>query len=102
MSRPDYTNEAQQRLCRTLILLAGNEFLGLAPSEIAKSLGTNPSNVTRDLANLRTAGLAEEMADTGKWRLGPKLVQIALAFSQNAGRMADRVAEIQNRYTRLP
>lgn len=102
MTRPDYTNEAQQRILRTLVLLAGNEFLGLAPSQIAKSIGTNPSNVTRDLANLKTAGLAEEMDGLGTWRLGPKVVQIALAFSEQSSRMGERVAEIQNRYTRLP
>lgn len=100
--KTDYTNEAQQRLCKVILLLAGNEFNGLAPSEIAKALGTNPSNVTRDLDNLRTAGLAEELPDTGRWRLGPRLIQIALAFSSHVSRMSDRLGELQQRYSRLP
>ena len=48
----DYINAAQQRLLKVIVLLAGNEFNGLAPSDLAKALNTNPSNITRDLANL--------------------------------------------------
>ena len=97
-----YRNEAQQRLHKTTVLLAGNEFSGLAPCELAKALGTNPSNVTRDLANLKEAGLAETLPDTGRWRLGPKLVQIALAFSDHISRSSARMNELQQRYTRQP
>lgn len=100
--KTDYTNEAQQRLCRLILLLAGHEFDGMAPSDLAKALKTNPSNITRDLHNLKEAGLAELMAETGRWRLGPKLVQIAIAFSEHVGRMSDRLAELQTRYSRLP
>ena len=97
----DYINAAQQRLLKAVVLLAGNEFNGLAPSDLAKALNTNPSNVTRDLASLKEAGLAEQL-DTGRWRLGPKLVQIALAFSDHVARSSDRMSEIKQRYTRLP
>lgn len=100
--KPDYTNEAQQRLCKMIRLLAGNEFGGLAPSELAKALGTNPSNVTRDLFNLQKAGIAEEVADSGRWRLGPALVQIGLAFSLHLDRARSRFDEINQRYTRTP
>lgn len=102
MSKDIYINAAQQRLLKAIVLLAGNEFSGLAPSDLAKALGTNPSNVTRDLANLKEAGLAEQLPDTGRWRLGPKLVQIALAFSDHVARSSDRMDELKQRYTRLP
>lgn len=98
----NYINAAQQRLLRAIVLLAGNEFNGLAPSDLAKALKTNPSNVTRDLANLKEAGLAEQLPDTGRWRLGPKLVQVAVAFSEHMATSADRMAEIRQRYTRQP
>lgn len=98
----DYINAAQQRLLKVVVLLAGNEFSGLAPSDLAKALSTNPSNITRDLANLKEAGIAEQLADTGRWRLGPKLVQIALAFSDHMARSSARMSEIQQRYTRQP
>lgn len=97
-----YRNEAQQRLCRVIVLLAGNEFDGLEPGAIAKALDTNPSNVTRDLANLKEAGLAEPVADTGRWRLGPKVIQIALAFTRHLDRARSRLEEIGQRYTRQP
>jgi DNA-binding IclR family transcriptional regulator len=96
----DYINNAQQRLLRTILLLAGNELAGLAPSDLAKALDTGPSNVTRDLANLKEAGLAEQLPDTGRWRLGPKVVQIAVDFQLNLGRSQSRVDEIRQRYTR--
>jgi DNA-binding IclR family transcriptional regulator len=96
-----YRNEAQQRLCKVVLLLAGHEFDGVAPSDLAKALKTNPSNVTRDLANLKEAGLAEAL-DTGRWRLGPKLVQVALQHADHVGRMTDRMAELKTRYSRIP
>ena len=102
MSKEIYINAAQQRLLKAVVLLAGNEFNGLAPSDLAKALNTNPSNVTRDLANLKEAGLAEQLPDTGRWRLGPKLIQIALAFSDHMSRSSARIEEMQQRYTRQP
>lgn len=98
----DYTNAAQQRVLKIVQLLAGNEFSGLVPMDLAKALDTNPSNVTRDLANLQAAGLAEQIPETGRWRLGPKLIQIALAFSEHVIRSADRLNELKQRYSRLP
>lgn len=98
----DYINAAQQRLLKVIVLLAGNEFSGLAPSDLAKALNTNPSNITRDLANLREGGIAEPLGDTGRWRLGPKVVQIALAFSDSMARSSSRMNEINQRYTRQP
>lgn len=102
MSNERYRNEAQQRLCRLIQLLAGNEFNGVAPSDLAKALKTNPSNITRDLSNLKDAGFAELITDTGRWRLGPKLIQVALAFSEHVGQMSDRLAELKTRYSRTP
>lgn len=98
----DYINAAQQRLLKVIVLLAGNEFNGLAPSDLAKALNTNPSNITRDLANLKEAGIAEQLGDTGRWRLGPKLIQIAVAFSDHVSRASARMSELQQRYTRQP
>ncbi|HJW23773.1 MAG TPA: IclR family transcriptional regulator [Rhodocyclaceae bacterium] len=102
MSTQRYRNEAQQRILKVMLLLAGNEFNGLAPSDLAKAVDTNPSNITRDLANLQEAGLAEPLADTGRWRLGPKVVHIAVAFSRQLDRARIRLDEVTNRYTREP
>lgn len=97
-----YSNESQERGYKVLLVLAGNEFNGLSPSEVAKAVGAPPSYITRDLRVLQKAGLAEPILETGRWRLGPKLVQIALAFSQNLDRSQRKVSEINQRYTRQP
>ena len=97
-----YDSPAQQRILRALLVLAGNEFQGLAPGEFAKALGVTPSTATRDLHNLHEAGFAEQIQETGRWRLGPKPVQIAVAFSTHLSRAEQRLREITNRYTREP
>ena len=98
--KKDYDSPAQQRILRALLVLAGNEFQGVAPGELAKALGVNPSTATRDLHNLREAGFAEQIQETSRWRLGPKPVQIALAFSTALSRARARLDEITNRYSR--
>lgn len=98
----DYTNAAQQRLLRLITVLAGNELHGISPGELATALNTTPSSITRDLANLREAGWADEMADTGRWRLGTKPVQIAVSFTQGIQRAQAKLDEISARYTREP
>lgn len=102
MARADYDSPGQQRILRALTVLAGNEFQGVTPGELARALGVTPSTVTRDLHNLREAGFAEQIQETGRWRLGPKPVQIALAFSSALQRAEARLGEIRNRYTREP
>ncbi|NMG29332.1 helix-turn-helix domain-containing protein [Aromatoleum evansii] len=100
MSRENYDSPAQQRILRALLVLAGNEFQGLAPGELAKALGVNPSTATRDLHNLREVGFAEQIQETGRWRLGPKPIQLSLAFSTALTRARSRLDEITNRYSR--
>lgn len=100
--KTDYTNNAQQRLLQVIAVLAGNEFSGLLPGEIAKAVGTTPHNITRDLDNLRQAGVAEQIQDTGRWRLGPKLIQVAMAFQRHVAKMRSRFDEIEQRYSREP
>jgi DNA-binding IclR family transcriptional regulator len=100
--KTDYTNEAQQRILRLVVLLAGNEFNGLAPAEIAKAMSVSAAIVTRDLDNLRTAGVADQIPDTGRWRLGPKLVQIGLAFATHLDKQRQLVDDLATRYTRQP
>lgn len=104
MSEPrEYSNKPQERGYKVLLLLAGNEFGGLAPSEIAKAIGATPANITSDLRVLQKAGLAEPLPhDTRKWRLGPKIVQIANAFKDHLSEVQRRAEEIEQRYTRSP
>lgn len=96
----NYTNEAQQRILRLVQTLAGNEITGLTPTEIAKAQGCSAPMVTRDLDNLYTAGLAEQVPDTGRWRLTPVLIQLSFKYMANVERAEKKLAETQNRYTR--
>lgn len=97
-----YDNAGQQRILRALLILAGNEFNGVAPGELAKAMNESPSTATRDLHNLKEVGFAEQIQETGRWRLGPKVIQVSLAFSQELSRARARLDEVSNRYTRLP
>lgn len=98
--KTNYDSSSQQRILRMVLVLAGNEFNGLAPAEIAAAMKVGASTITRDLHNLREAGFAEQITDTGRWRLGPKVVQVAIAFSTALNRAETRLREVTQRYTR--
>ncbi|KAB2899862.1 MAG: helix-turn-helix domain-containing protein [Dokdonella sp.] len=100
MSVPNrYINATQQRVLHMLMRLAGHEIDGLAPSELAQALRTSASTVTRDLANLREAGMAEPL-DSGRWRLTPRVVQMSLAAGAAFAKAQDRLDEARQRFTR--
>ncbi len=102
MTEDRYLNESQQRVLRVLLAMSGHEVLGLTPGELAKGLELAPSQITRDLANLHIAGLAEEIVDTGRWRLTPKLIQIGIAMQLAVEDAERKLGEITQRYTRTP
>lgn len=99
-SADKYVSEQQQRILALIRTLAGHELQGLAPGEIAKLQACAPSQVTRDLANLKHIGWAEEVPGVGRWRLGPQIVQIALRYSTGLERAQARVDEISSRFGR--
>lgn len=89
-----------KNVCRLYIVMSGHTMNGLPPGELAKALDTSPSNMTRMLAQLKHEGFVEEAHIPGRWRLGPKVVQIAIAYSNEIARAESRLAEVKNRYTR--
>lgn len=95
-----YISEQQQRLLKLVLTLAGNEIEGLAPGEIAKLVDCHASQVTRDLANLKHAGWAEQITTTGRWRLGPMPVQMAMRHMTALDRAESRLNEIKHRFSR--
>lgn len=98
----DYTNEAQQRLIKLLIALFGDVVNGYPPAALAKALDVSPSVITRDLDNLRTAGVADRDESTGHWRLTPRLPQQAIKVFNAIDTAQRRVDEARNRFTRNP
>lgn len=103
MSRAtDYTNASQQRILHLVLALFGDVVHGYPPSKLAELLGASASVITRDLDNLRTAGLADRDESTGHWRLTPRLPQQAIKVFNAIDAAARRVDEARNRYTRNP
>jgi DNA-binding IclR family transcriptional regulator len=98
----DYTNDAQQRILHVVLALFGDVVHGLPPSVLAKLLGCSAPVITRDLDNLRTAGLAERDEATGHWRLTPRLPQQAIKVFNAIDAAQRRVDEARNRFTRNP
>jgi len=95
-----YAHDGQQRLLKLITLLAGHEITGMAPSDIARQQGCSASVVTRDLANLQIAGFGEQVPETGRWRLSPQIVQIALKHMQALDRAEQRLADVRSRFSR--
>lgn len=72
MAKTSYLNRAQQRVLRTLAVLIERGESGALPGEIANTIGTLPSNTTRDLANLRHVGFART-ADSRWYAVFPQV-----------------------------
>lgn len=100
MSDAKYTNEAQQRLLRVVMLLGEDVVVGLAPAQIAKALNVPASYVTRDLENLKTAGWAIQQEETGRWLLGAKPGSLGVKVLASIDRAQRKVDEARNRFTR--
>lgn len=93
-----YISEQQQRLLRLIQALAGHEIDGLAPGQLAELAGCSPSHVTRDLANLKAFGWAEQLPTTLRWRLGPDIVRIAMRHMTALDRAERRLQETRSRF----
>lgn len=94
-----YTNSSQQRVLRLVLVLFGDVVRGYQPSALAKLVGCNPSDVTRDLDNLQTAGIAAFDEQTQCWRLTPRLPQQAVKVYAALGRAEVQLREDRDRYT---
>ena len=97
-----HDNGSQRRILDAIRVLAGHELHGLAPKDLVVALGTSPASITRDLHNLVTAGFAEQIAETGRYRLGPGLGRVAIAHATAMERAQQRLTETINRYRSEP
>jgi len=98
----DYTNDAQQRLVKIILLMFSHVVNGLPPSVIAREVGCSASVMTRDLQNLQTACIADKDEVTGNWRLTPRLPQQTIKVWADIDRAERRLQEAKNRFTRNP
>ncbi len=75
MNRPVATVERAVAVLRALADAPGD----LGNNEIARRTGVNPSTVSRLLSTLTAAGLVRRSSDSGRFRLGPRLVELGNA-----------------------
>jgi len=97
-----YRNDAQQRILKIVIVMFGEVVNGLTPSAIAREVKCSPAVMTRDLANLREAGIADKDETTGCWRLTPRLPQQTIKVWASIDAAEKRLQEAKNRFTRNP
>ncbi len=94
-------NDAQQRICHLFFALAGKELTGLSNAELARLLKTSESRMISDTRNMEHAGFIERLHG-GKWRLAPRVVQIAQAHKDGLEQVRLQLIEVERRYDRLP
>lgn len=73
------TLAAAERATRVLDVLGAAPGGELGTSEISRRTGINTSTVSRLLATLAAAGYVEHLPDSGRYRLGARVVQLANA-----------------------
>ena len=100
MAEPD---NIHARVCAILLAMAGREVLGVRNSELADAIEVSRPTISRDLAKLVECGMVEPLpTDQAKFRLGPKLIQVALAHQLGMELIQQKLEEVRQRYTRAP
>ena len=92
MTSPKYVNGAQQRLLKLILALFGDVVHGYTPGQLCEAIGASAHQMTRDLANLVIAGLADK-GDDGRYRLTARLPQQAVKVYAALGRAETRLNE---------
>lgn len=96
-------SEQQSIYARLLFGMSGHSKKGLRLQQIADGIGESPSTTLRNLQKLEADGLAERVPQIeGHWRLSPRIVQIALAHTDEVMREERELAEFTQRYSRTP
>ena len=93
----------QSIFTRLLFGLAGHSRNGLRLKVIADGIGESPSTTLRNLQRMEEDGLVERSPqDQDNWRLSPRIVQIALAHTDEVAREEQALTDFRNRYSRTP
>jgi DNA-binding IclR family transcriptional regulator len=102
-SHHDMAENIHERVCQLIMAMAGHEIQGVRNSELAAALKVSRPTITRDLISLKRIGIVEEIPGLpGRWRLGPKIIQIARSHTEGMARIKSAVAEIEQRFSRSP
>ena len=88
---------------RLLFGLSGHSRNGLRLKQLADGIGESPSTTLRNLQRMEEDGLVERSPqDQDNWRLSPRIVQIALAHTDEVAREEQALTDFRNRYSRTP
>ena len=82
MANPDTPADrlfATVRRAVTVLDVLADSARDLGTNEIARRAGVNPSSVSRLLATLAGDELVRRVPDSGRWRLGPRLIRLGHA-----------------------
>ena len=98
-----YTSDQVQRTLKALRAMVGFETQGISPSELAKRIDEKPgANITRILANLEEAGLAEKLPANDKvWRLTAVFAQASNTIAINLREAEQRIQQDVHNFSRL-
>lgn len=94
-------NAAQLRLLKVIETLSGNEVFGLRLRDVAQAVKASDPTVLRDLQTMEEGGWAQQMEDS-KWRLAARPIQCLTNFQWGLQSAGIKLADVQQRYTRLP
>ncbi|GGK08750.1 hypothetical protein [Luteimonas terricola] len=88
---------------RLLFALAGHSRNGLRLKPLSEAIEESPGTTLRNLQRMEEDGLTERTPqDKDNWRLSARVVQIAIAHSEEVLREEQQLAEFKNRYSRTP
>lgn len=95
--------QSLRRGLRLLWVMQGHSFEGLRLKQLADALGVASCTALRDLEALADEGVVERIPGREeRWRLTPKIVQIARAHEEELALLGGRLDQFHQRYTRLP
>ncbi|MBN8637943.1 MAG: hypothetical protein J0M07_21670 [Anaerolineae bacterium] len=83
--------------------LAGHSAEGLRLAQGADAVRQSAPTTLRDLQALESLGRAERIPGKDeRWRLSPRIVQLAIAHHNEVAREEQRLSDFKNRYSRQP
>lgn len=103
MSAEKSSRQGITRTINVIKALAGHEFEGLRLKQVALSCELDMATCSRILEGLAAEGVTmRDSHHSELWRLGPALVQIAIAFQSSLAAKQQQLVDLAHTYTRQP
>lgn len=90
-------NKSAGKVLNVLDVLLRNFAHGFSPTELVKETGYSPSDITRYVNTLESAGFAERIPETGRIRPSYRLARQAVQILQSLEAAQNRLIEARNR-----